>query len=136
MKKNFVKIVSAFLSLLLILSALTQSVTAEDLLSKGERMTYNGHTYIRVDSSMTWKEAKAYCESNGGYLATVTRLAENTAAEGLIETEKKNSIGSVPLMSKMKACGNGLQVKNGLILFPVHILTMPTALSIICKYTV
>jgi len=37
----------------------------------------NGHYYQRFDNTMTWHDAKAYCERIGGYLATVTSEAEN-----------------------------------------------------------
>lgn len=37
----------------------------------------NGHWYQRFDTSMSWHEAKAYCESLGGHLATVTSAEEN-----------------------------------------------------------
>ena len=37
----------------------------------------NGHWYQRFDTTMTWHEAKAYCENIGGYLATVTSQDEN-----------------------------------------------------------
>lgn len=40
--------------------------------------TYNGHTYERYDSSITWKEAKAFCESKGGHLVTISDNNENT----------------------------------------------------------
>lgn len=37
---------------------------------------YNGHTYQFFDISMTWKEAKEYCEKLGGHLATITTEEE------------------------------------------------------------
>lgn len=37
----------------------------------------NGHWYRRYDASMTWHESRAFCESEGGYLATITSPAEN-----------------------------------------------------------
>lgn len=39
---------------------------------------YNGHHYYVYDfSEYTWTDAKAYCESLGGYLATITSKEEN-----------------------------------------------------------
>jgi hypothetical protein len=35
------------------------------------------HRYKRIDTWMTWNDAKIYAESLGGYLATVTSQAEN-----------------------------------------------------------
>jgi hypothetical protein len=37
----------------------------------------NGHQYQRFDTKMTWIDAYAYCESVGGYLATITSQDEN-----------------------------------------------------------
>ena len=36
----------------------------------------NGHYYKIIETKMTWTDAKAYCESIGGYLATITSQAE------------------------------------------------------------
>ena len=40
---------------------------------------YSGtdHSYKRFDTAMTWNDAKAYAESEGGYLATITSQDEN-----------------------------------------------------------
>lgn len=38
---------------------------------------YNGHSYYRSTSSMTWTAAKAACENMNGHLATVSNAAEN-----------------------------------------------------------
>ncbi len=38
---------------------------------------FNGHTYCVFDLSSGWKEAKEYCESLGGHLATITSKEEN-----------------------------------------------------------
>lgn len=40
---------------------------------------YNGHYYYVYDMNYGWDEAKAYCESLGGYLATITSQDENDA---------------------------------------------------------
>ena len=37
----------------------------------------NHHWYQRLDTQKTWHDAKAYCESLGGYLATLTSPEEN-----------------------------------------------------------
>ncbi len=37
----------------------------------------NGHWYQVFDNTMTWHEAKDYCKSIGGYLATITSQQEN-----------------------------------------------------------
>jgi hypothetical protein len=39
---------------------------------------YNGHSYYRSTSSMTWTAAKAACENMGGHLVTMSNAAENS----------------------------------------------------------
>jgi hypothetical protein len=51
---------------------------------------FNGHSYKFFDLSMTWYEAKAYCESLGGYLATITTAAEQKFIENLISRGGQN----------------------------------------------
>ena len=41
------------------------------------QQNYNGHSYYRSTGSMTWTEARQACANMGGYLVTVTTLAEN-----------------------------------------------------------
>lgn len=42
-------------------------------------MIYNGHSYKMFSETMTWEDAKAYCELRGGHLAAITSKNENTA---------------------------------------------------------
>lgn len=42
------------------------------------------HTYQVFETSMTWSEAQAYCESLGGYLACITSAEEEALIESLI----------------------------------------------------
>lgn len=39
---------------------------------------FNGHYYKTYETGTTWTDAKAYCESLGGHLATITSQEENT----------------------------------------------------------
>ncbi len=56
-----------------------------------EADTYNGHEYELIDESMTWQEAKRYCESKGGYLAVISSSDENQFISDLIsERGSKN----------------------------------------------
>ena len=47
----------------------------------GDIIYFNGHKYQAFNVHMTWTEAKKYCESLGGYLATITSAEEQAALE-------------------------------------------------------
>lgn len=54
--------------------------------------TYNNNTYMIFDVSCSWSEAKAYCESLGGHLITITSENENSFFKELCNTYgEKNS---------------------------------------------
>lgn len=44
---------------------------------------YNGHSYMVCPESMTWKEAKEYCENLGGHLVTISDADEQKFVEDL-----------------------------------------------------
>ena len=46
-----------------------------------DMVEYNGHKYKLFDLSMSWEEAKSYCENLGGHLATVTSSQEQQFIE-------------------------------------------------------
>lgn len=48
-------------------------------------MSWNGHRYQFYDEAMTWEEAKARCESQGGHLATITSEAEQQFIMSVLE---------------------------------------------------
>ena len=51
-----------------------------------DAITYNGHRYyLYSDKDFNWKEAKAYCESLGGHLVTITDENEQTIVENLLK---------------------------------------------------
>lgn len=50
-----------------------------------EASTYNGHSYIVYPESMTWQEAKEYCENLGGHLVTISDADEQKFIEDLAE---------------------------------------------------
>jgi len=51
---------------------------------------FEGSVYQVFDEGMTWYEAKAYCESVGGHLATITSQAEQDYIEGLLVGYNRN----------------------------------------------
>lgn len=56
-----------------------------------EVATYNGHSYKIFDNSMTWADAKAYCENLGGHLVVITDEDEQSFVENLLGGGTKNS---------------------------------------------
>jgi hypothetical protein len=53
------------------------SRTTPTLTGFTNQQNYNGHSYYRSTSSMTWTAARQACANMGGYLVTVTTPAEN-----------------------------------------------------------
>ena len=54
-------------------------------------LEFNGNYYKFYDNSMTWEEAKAFCEEQGGYLAVINSAEENEAiSQFLTEHGSKN----------------------------------------------
>jgi len=50
---------------------------------------HGGHKYVLYDLSLNWHEAKAFCESLGGHLATITSVEEQFLIEQLISNGGK-----------------------------------------------
>ncbi|MGN0542908.1 MAG: leucine-rich repeat protein [Acutalibacteraceae bacterium] len=61
----------------------------EDFYSPDQTITYNGHIYSLYNESLTWTEAKAFCESIGGHLVTISDQAEQDAISSLFYLPKK-----------------------------------------------
>lgn len=53
--------------------SMLQSVAFAD----SAKLDFNGHSYQRFDTGMSWTSAKAFCETKGAHLATVTSQAEH-----------------------------------------------------------
>lgn len=51
---------------------------------------FNGNYYQVYDNSMTWTEAKEYCENLGGHLATITTAEEQAFVESIINYGTKS----------------------------------------------
>jgi len=48
------------------------------------KKTFGDHKYQIIEQTMSWEEAKAYCESLGGYLVTITSAEEQKFIEDYI----------------------------------------------------
>jgi len=62
-----------------LITPLTLLGMSESGYADSQKMTNleNEHLYQRIDTSMTWRDAKRYCDNLGGYLATITSQTEN-----------------------------------------------------------
>lgn len=52
-----------------------KNITVDQAVS--EKFYYGGHTYQVINTSMTWSNAKEYCDRLGGHLASVTSKSED-----------------------------------------------------------
>ena len=52
----------------------------------------NGHSYEVVNMTMSWTDAKRYCEERGGCLATITSPGEQAFIENLLAREGSKSV--------------------------------------------
>ena len=55
-----------------------------------DAVKYGSHYYKAYDDPMSWTDAKVYCESLGGHLATVTSSEENDFIFSIIRNKTKN----------------------------------------------
>ncbi len=55
-----------------------------------DAIEFNGHYYKLFDNSLSWSEAKTFCESLNGYLATVTSTDEMNFIKELLDNSSKN----------------------------------------------
>ena len=60
-------------------------------LNISSEVSSNGHTYRIYDEGLTWRAAEAWCEENGGHLATITSQEEQDIIEQLLINGTKNS---------------------------------------------
>lgn len=84
MKKRKWILISGLLWLMLLMAGITVQAAGYT------EITYKGHTYRRYDVGMTWTQAKKYCKSLGGHLATITSSGEQKALKNLIKDGEKN----------------------------------------------
>ena len=102
------KIISFILILCMALSVNTICNASYKSVAETE---FEGHTYCLYDESLSWTEAKKYCESIGGYLAVITSEEEQEIIEELLENGKKN-------LSAFRGDGNDFFGSGILLLIP------------------
>lgn len=72
----------------------TTTIILEKIVLKkasSDSLEFNGHYYKFYDNSMTWEEAKVFCEEQGGYLVVINSVEENEAiSQFLAENGSKN----------------------------------------------
>lgn len=58
-----------------------------------DAVEFNDHYYyvFNIDAGTTWEEAKQYCQSQGGYLATITSPEEQAFISNLVQNQEKRS---------------------------------------------
>ncbi len=91
----------------------TDTLTPTPIVSPDTPLT--SHKYSVFNSPMTWIEAKAYCESLCGHLATITNQEEQDIIFSLLSQDETAYTGSEHLTKSKKALGNGLQERIGAI---------------------
>ena len=84
------KMICSLLLTIMASAAAAGSASAE-VPSDAKKWSKNGHYYKVFNKSVTWEKAKAYCENQGGYLATITSKKEHDYIVGLIEKSKSKS---------------------------------------------
>lgn len=68
------------------------NIPAKNIPADAVKFNYNGHSYKLFNMGLNWNDAKAYCESLGGHLATITTSQEQAIIETLLRTKgTKNS---------------------------------------------
>ncbi len=78
MKNKLLCLLISLCMLVWILPNLSVTVNAE-IYFPVSTFDWNGHTYHIYDESLTWEEAKQYCENSGGHLVTINSKDENNA---------------------------------------------------------
>jgi hypothetical protein len=58
----------------------------EKIPEEGE-MNWNGHRYVLYTGEKSWTDARDYCKSKGGHLATITSLEEQEAVFELVKNK-------------------------------------------------
>lgn len=98
------KILCTVLVVVLCLTSAPLGGFASDVSIPVGALEYNGNYYKVYNSSMSWTEARSYCESLGGHLVTITSSGEQGFVESLVSNNpgkkhyfiggRRNSYGS------------------------------------------
>lgn len=83
MKRNFL------CYLLMVCTLLSMPFCVSAAYKPVSQTEYNGHTYQIYDESLSWTEAKRYCEDMGGYLVTITSEDEQKVVEEIVSKGNK-----------------------------------------------
>ena len=83
------RVLSLIMVMAMMLGTLAVSAGAKELYTPTATAKLNNHTYHMFDESMTWDEAKAYCEELEGHLVTITSEEEQKLVEALLEQGEK-----------------------------------------------
>ena len=75
-KQRLIGFILVFIMIVCLIPNMGSTAITQDLYSPVVTQTFNGHTYGVYDVGLTWTEAKTYCESLGGHLATITSQEE------------------------------------------------------------
>lgn len=93
MKTRAIKLISRILTFAFSVTILAQALPITAYAANQKTSTaFNGHSYQVFELPMTWSEAKAYCENEGGHLATVTSSDEQDFITGFIKSASKQNL--------------------------------------------
>ena len=90
MKKTRTQAKRTLSIILALLMAVLIVPVAEATNIPADAMEFNSHYYKAFDESMSWTDAKAYCESLGGHLVTITSAEEQAFVYSVIQDKTKN----------------------------------------------
>lgn len=90
MYKKILSIVLAFVICVSTIATRKQEVQALEGQTIKVYNSQNKHYYERIDLSMTWKDAEAYCEKNGGHLASITSKEELDFVNNILKDGSKD----------------------------------------------
>lgn len=88
--KKLKRVLACMLAVVMVLCAVPMSgdvFTAGAIGIPSDAVEFNGHFYKAYEEKMTWDKAKAFCESVGGHLATITSQEENDFVYSLTTVE-------------------------------------------------